>query len=450
MKHLHGKKGYHLQIAGAPALDSDTADRPSRLALLPEKLSFVKPRLKVQQGGRVRLGSPLFEDKRNTDICFLSPGGGLVEEIKFGPRRVIQEIVVKLDEMEEKVSFAQYSETEVEKLDRPQLVQAIIAGGLWPLIRELPCRDYARPDFIPPAIYVGLGSLEPFQPDPMVYLAGQEDLFRYGLKVLGRLADQRVFVATHHGNSAVRNTLKDSVNLTYSGPYPAHDPGVLLYRMKTSSEQNSSWYIDGQDVLSIARLLQGGVYPTTRIVVLAGSGATRPRHVQSRIGVPLSTLADGDFSKAGYRYIEGGIFTGFATPKDSYLGFFETALNLLPEGDCKGEFLGLFAPGYHKPSYSRAFLSKLNRAPLESDCNMHGDQRACIACGYCARVCPVDILPQFTYKAILAEEVEESLEHGLLDCVECGLCSYVCPSKIELVQTFKAAKADYRKEQVTP
>ena len=52
-----------------------------------------------------------------------------------------------------------------------------------------------------------------------------------------------------------------------------------------------------------------------------------------------------------------------------------------------------------------------------------------------------------TYKAILAEEVEESLEHGLLDCVECGLCSYVCPAKIELTETLKHAKAAYAREK---
>ena len=79
---------------------------------------------------------------------------------------------------------------------------------------------------------------------------------------------------------------------------------------------------------------------------------------------------------------------------------------------------------------------------------MNGEERACIACLHCASVCPVDILPQLTYKAILAEEVEEYLEHGLLDCVECGLCTYVCPSKIELTRTFIAAKAAYAKERM--
>jgi Na+-transporting NADH:ubiquinone oxidoreductase subunit A len=79
--------------------------------------------------------------------------------------------------------------------------------------------------------------------------------------------------------------------------------------------------------------------------------------------------------------------------------------------------------------------------------NVNGGRRACIACGYCADVCPVDIWPQMTLKSILAEEVEEYLAQGLLDCVECGLCTYVCPSKIELAATLQAAKHAYRKEQ---
>jgi Na+-transporting NADH:ubiquinone oxidoreductase subunit A len=141
------------------------------------------------------------------------------------------------------------------------------------------------------------------------------------------------------------------------------------------------------------------------------------------------------------------VLTGFAGSERTYLGLFQKAVNLLPEGNHKGELLGLFRPGYQRPSYSRAFTSKLNRKDLVYDCNIHGGDRACIACGYCAQVCAVDILPQFTYKAILAGEVEESLAHGLLDCVECGLCSYVCPSKLDLAETFRKARREYHIEQ---
>ena len=145
------------------------------------------------------------------------------------------------------------------------------------------------------------------------------------------------------------------------------------------------------------------------------------------------------------RFIAGGIFSGYPSDKDSYLGFFETALIILPEGDQK-ELFGFARPGFQKPSYSRAFLSSISRDSFSMDCGMHGEVRACINCGYCSEVCAVDILPQFTLKSVLAGEVEEALAHGLLDCVSCGLCTYVCPSKIDLCAGLQTARDAYYKE----
>jgi Na+-transporting NADH:ubiquinone oxidoreductase subunit A len=88
----------------------------------------------------------------------------------------------------------------------------------------------------------------------------------------------------------------------------------------------------------------------------------------------------------------------------------------------------------------------LRKAPLAMDCGQHGEVRACINCGYCAEVCAVDILPQYTLKSILAGEVEETLAHGLLDCVACGLCTYVCPSKIDICASLQKAREAYYKE----
>ena len=447
METVRVKNGYDLNIVGRPDPAVEDLEKPDRVALLPEHIPFIKPRLKVEVGDRVEIGSALIEDKRNPAIRFLSPGGGRVTDISFGPRRVIREIVIELDEDEKAVSFDRFSEAELETASREKLTAAIISGGLWPLIRALPFRDYACPDQTPSAIYIPLGSLEPFQTDPEVYLAGKETLFEFGLKAVQRLAEGRVFVSAFEGAAVLRERFGHLINLTYSGRFPAHDPGVLLYRMKRSAEQNRAWYIDGQDVLLLAHLLQFGSYPLERIVALGGSCARRRKHFRTRAGAPLGQIAREYGSEGDVRFICGGIFTGFIASSASYLGFSETSLNLLPEGNVKGELLSLFRPGARRPSFSRTFASSLANRPLEYDCNVHGGDRACIACYYCASVCPVDILPQFTYKALLAGEVEEALGHGLLDCVECGLCSYVCPSKIDLTETFRQSKADFYKEQ---
>ena len=444
---VHLKKGYSLRIAGAPSPESTRLTKPTHVGVLPERIPFVKPRLSVKVDEWVQVGSVLFEDKRNPQIQFLSPGGGKVVKISLGPRRVIQEIVIELDEAESFREFQTFSETELEAADRADIVQAIIQGGLWPLIRMLPFRDWPDPKIKPPGIFVTIGNLEPFHPRPETFLTGEEELFRFGVKILNRLVNGQVYVAAAQGDDVVLSEFEDLITHTYQGAYPAHDAGVLLYHTKSAPSENRTWYIDAQDLLLLAELLQTGRYPTRRTVVLAGSMATQRRHYQTRIGVPLRHLMENRAEQGDIRCIVGGILTGYTGSKDSYLGFCETALNLLPAGNEREE-LASFQPGFRKPSYSRTFLSVFNRGDFLMNCNIHGGIRACIACNHCPDVCPVDILPQLTYKSILIEAVEESLAHGLLDCVECGLCSYVCPSKIELVDTLRNAKAAYYYEQV--
>jgi Na+-transporting NADH:ubiquinone oxidoreductase subunit A len=216
--------------------------------------------------------------------------------------------------------------------------------------------------------------------------------------------------------------------------------------VRRSPDLNRSWTVDPQAVLDIARLLSSGRYPVEHVAAVGGPGAAAPTHLRVRRGSPLEQLARAAGAPmTGVRLIRGGVFRGRAATAGDGLGFLDHALTILPEGN-RREFLALFKPGFETPSYSRAFASRLRRAPLGADCNRHGGLRACIACGHCNAVCPVEILPQLAFKAVLARETEEALRHGLLDCVECGLCAFVCPAKIELLTVLQAAKADYRRE----
>jgi len=445
IKTVHVKKGYQPRIEGIVGATLKPLKSPDRVAVCPARVPFIKPRLRVKMGDDVRIGTLLFEDKQEPRFQFLSPGGGRIDDIRFGPRRVIEQVVIALSRNESKVDFPTLTDHTLTTISRSDLANMIMAGGIWPLIRALPFRDIADPDTRPPAIFIGLDDTEPFQTAPEIYLTGNEELFDFGVSVLNRFADT-VYVTAAKANAKVKKCLNGQINLVYTGKYPAGDPGVLLYHVKTTSKENNSWFIAGQDVLMLARLLTTGHYPTERVVAIGGSSADEKRHVQARLGAPIADLLGYPVDPAAMRCVSGGVFRGQVVSPDGFLGLYETALTLLPEGNEK-EFMALFNPGWKKQTYSRVYLSHLNPADLTVNCNRHGDERACIACMHCADVCPVDILPQLTYKAILAGEVEEALAHGLLDCVECGLCTYVCPSKIELTDVLKTAKAAYRKER---
>lgn len=447
MQKLTVKKGYRFRMAGAPSTDLVQLPAPAQVAVLPERIPHIKPRLRVKKGDPVQIGSLLFEDKRNPNFKFLSPGGGTVRDIAFGPRRVIQSIVIdRKTDSEPEVEFSALPEETLSQVDRGKLTERILTGGLWWVFRELPFRDLPAPDVEPPLILVGLGAKEPFQASPGVYLKDHEQLMAYGLKVLDRLAPGKVRVFADKAEKGLSQKADQWLTHTVAGNYPSDDPGTVLYYLKTETSQNRAWYVAGQDLLLLAHLLREGRYPTQRVVAVGGSAAPERRHYLTRLGAPLAGLVDSDRLDGGERFVVGGLFRGYASSKDSFMGLYETALNVVPEGG-EAEFLALFNPGISRHSYSRTFLSKLNPKNLVYNCNIHGDERACIACMHCADVCPVDLLPQLIYKAILVDEVEEYLEHGLLDCVECGLCSYVCPSKIELSQTLVTAKGNYAKER---
>ena len=445
MQRLRIKKGFQAKVVGAPAASRVDLPPPKQVAACPLAITLIKPRLLVKEQDHVRLGAPLFEDKRRPNLKFLSPGGGTVVDIRFGPRRVVEHVAIELAEDENPVKLPQLSTDQIETADRGDVVQHLIDGGLWPLLRALPFRDIADETQTPPALFVFLDDLEPFQPDPEAYLQGRHDDFAFGLKVLGKLCPE-VTVCGHSRHAALAEVIDANRLLLLDGRYPAVDPGVVLYHTRKNSDQNTSWYVYGQDLLLMAELFKNGRYPVTRTFTVGGAGAGTAQHVQTRLGAPVRHLLNGHAQNGGQRYLAGGIFRGRPVAPDSFLGLHEVALTVIPEGADR-EFMALFKPGWAKPTYSRAFVSKINPEAQPYNCNRHGGLRACIACMHCADVCPVDILPNLTYKAILAEEVEEYLQHGLLDCVECGLCSFVCPSKIELTDTLVTAKREYRKER---
>ncbi len=444
MQKIFSPKGIELNIQGLPEASILETEPPEKIGILVDKLPGYKARLKVKQGDRVKLGGVVFEDKQRPWLQFRSPAGGYVESIDYGPRRVIRQIVVRIEQPEQSLEFERIGPQELADMDRGAIVEAIVNGGLWWAIRRLPFRDVPDPEPVPPKIFLGLAAREPFSPLVELIIKDKRDLLLFGLQVLRKLAPE-VVVYAHAADQQVLRTAGDLINLVVEGNYPADDPAAVLYRSKKSAAENRSWYINVQDLLLVAELLSTGRFPTQRLFAVGGTRAPRKSHFRARLGIGLQHLLGGQSVQPGTRLIGGGILRGYELEPDGFMGFFETGLAAMPEGK-EAEFLALFRPGLGKPTNSRVFLSCLRKKPFEFDCSCGGPERACISCMFCADVCPVDILPEMLYKAILADEVEEYLSHGLLDCVQCGLCSYVCPSKIELTATFERAKIDYAKQ----
>lgn len=439
------KKGFQLRLAGAPRDTLTTCAAGAYIGLSLQALTYVKPSLQVRLGQKVKIGATLFVDKNNPELRFVAPAAGEITEISYGPRRALEQIVIRRDEDEAAESFPAYDAGALPGLSRAETVQAVAAGGLWYCLRELPFRKAASMTKEPSRIFVTLDSLDPYQPDPLVYLDGQDELFRYGLNILRKLCPAPPTLIMSAGNTELSQRFAGEDIMGFAGVYPAHDPGVLLYHTKKSADENYAWYIDGQDLLQIARLLRDGVYPSERIYAVGGV-PVHGRHVKARIGANVAEIT-GFPGREHWRVLAGSVFNGGFTAPEAFAGPLDKAFFIINDGERQGKFVAWMLFGIKTTTSFRAFLSAwLPKRKRALNCNMHGGLRSCISCNQCARLCPVGILPNLMWKALLAGETEEALAHGLLDCAECGLCTYGCPSKIELNEAFIKAKADFYKE----
>ncbi|MEQ8423877.1 MAG: NADH:ubiquinone reductase (Na(+)-transporting) subunit A, partial [Cyclobacteriaceae bacterium] len=116
-------------------------------------------------------------------------------------------------------------------------------------------------------------------------------------------------------------------------------------------------------------------------------------------------------------------------------------LTVIPEGDYH-EFLGWITPTAKKISFHRAFGLLSFLAPnreYKVDSNTHGEPRAFVQTGVFERVTPMDILPTYLLKSILAEDVDEMEELGIYEVIEedLALCEFVDVSKHNVQQILR-------------
>ena len=97
------------------------------------------------------------------------------------------------------------------------------------------------------------------------------------------------------------------------------------------------------------------------------------------------------------------------------------------------------------------FVQKDLEAPIMKGSNgiiaidtTYSQEVACIKCGRCVDVCPMELKPLYFAKFADAENWEGMKDMSVMDCVECRCCEFICSSKIPLVNKIKAGKAAVR------
>ncbi|WP_261844307.1 electron transport complex subunit RsxC [Aliamphritea ceti] len=185
-----------------------------------------------------------------------------------------------------------------------------------------------------------------------------------------------------------------------SGRIPA-DVGIVCQNVGTTTAVYDA-VIHGKPLVS-------------RVITITGEAVARPQNIEAHIGTPFADLLE-------------------------FCGLNEQHLARLIVG---GPMMGLTI---ENPQIPMIKTSNCLIAGSRNEFPAQPPAQACIRCGMCEQVCPVELLPQQLHWFAKGREFEKAKHHNLFDCIECGACSYVCPSNIPLVQYYRFAKGEIRKE----
>ncbi|WP_369434193.1 electron transport complex subunit RsxC [Psychromonas sp. MME1] len=166
-------------------------------------------------------------------------------------------------------------------------------------------------------------------------------------------------------------------------------------------------------VFAIKEAIIDGKPLISRIVTLTGDAFSQKGNLSVRIGTPIQYLLDRNKfdEKQAEQLIIGGPMMGFSI------------------------------------SHSNIPVSKICNCILAAttkELPAPPPERACIRCGECAQVCPVQLLPQQLFWYAKSKDHGNLAEYNLSACIECGACAFVCPSNIPLVEYYRVAKAEIK------
>ncbi len=427
------RKGLDLPLAGAPEPVIEPGAAVRSVAMLGEDYPGMRPTMRVQEGDRVRLGQPLFSDKKSEGVLYTAPAAGTVTGIHRGAKRALLSVVIDVDGDEEE-TFERFDAGALATLERDAVVRNLLTSGLWTALRTRPYSKVPPPDAEPHSIFVTAMDSNPVSGDPTLVIGEHPHQFSAGLEVLARLTAGKVFVC-HRAGREVPGGNDPRITLeAFDGPHPVGLPGTHIHFLDPVGPHKSVWYIGYQDVIAVGYLFLEGRVWTERVVALGGPGVVRPRLLRTRLGANLTDLTAGELQPGDQRVISGSVLAGYRAERPvDFLGRYHVQVSVLPE-DRERRLLGYLSIGPDRHSVFPIYLSKwLGRRPLKFTTTTNGSPRSMVPIGTYERVMPLDILPTQLLRSILVKDIETAINLGCLELDEddISLCTYVCPAKYE-------------------
>ena len=438
------KKGYDLKLDGNPEKKIIEISAPEIVSINPQVFKYIKPKVVVKVDDSVKVGSLLFFDKNNPDINHVSPCSGKIKSIDYGERRKVLSINIENDKEYNQVELSNldklFSLSSIKNLKEGSTKKIINEAGMWPLIRQRPFSKVADIDSSPKSIFISMKPTEPLAADQVFVLEHNSIGFLEGIDALSNLTKGDINIVLDEKQDPSMLDSLDKVNIHYfSGPHPSGNVGIHMHYIDPiSSKEDSIWYLSVQDVCKIGRLFVDGLISTTKIITMGGPGCINPSYLEVFDGTPVSHINNEIELNIDESciIISGIVLSGNYINLDNSINFYHETLTLLKNKN-ERHFLGWLLPGFNKFTLTNTFLSKLFQTNNKIDHNMkNGSNRAIVPIGMWEKVLPMDILPNFLIRSILAADIEDMEKLGIYECSEedFALCSLICQSKVEVSQ----------------
>jgi len=460
MVHIEITKGLDIPIKGAPIgtpkplipVGETSFFTPPQLALDLSGFSDLKLRLLVKPGDSVNIGDPLAEDKASPGRFFVSPAGGIINDILRGPKRVPMRIVI--DVAKDHEGYRQFPLLNPSKASREEIIDLFKSAGIFTCIRQRPFNVLADPSKIPRSIFVKAIESAPFVPSAEMQAEGFEKEFQLGLDTLAALTSGAVHLVYRKDTPfKAFLTAKNVKTHTAEGPHPIANSSLHIEQIdRIHSVDDILWTLTARDVVAIGYLLTTGRCFHQRVISIAGP-ALLPEttgYFKVRDGFPIYPMIAGRLPKGPVRLISGDPLMGSKVTAQDFLGFSHTTVCAVPE-NTEREFMHFFRLGTEKYSFSRAYLSghfDNQDRQYNFTTSLHGEPRPFIDSTLYDEVMPLDVPTMLLVKAVMAEDYDLAVNLGLLevDSEDFALPTFVCPSKMEMTDIIKNGLQAYAKE----
>lgn len=438
-------KGLDIRIAGGvPADHSAPVEiKSSTVAIIPDDFTGVIPKMEIREGETVCAGQPLYHSKTDESVKIVSPVNGIVKAVKRGERRKIEQIIIEVAAGEPK-----QFDTKSALKKASDARRLLHESGLWAMMRQRPFDIVPASDASFRDIFVTGFDSAPLAWYLTEFSSEKIKAMEAAVKLLSLLTDGKVYVSRRPDMKLPDLTGAEMVDV--DGPHPASNVGTVIAAIQPVNKGEIVGCLDLPTLVRIGQLVLNGTVDCSTIVAVTGSEVKNPRLVKTVIGCEIAPLLKDELIEDDRhkRVISGNVLTGTAVADTGYLRAPYRQITVIPEGDDVAEFMGWASISPKKQSVSTSFPGHFLKRLFRPDARLLGGRRAMIMSGEYDAVFPMDILPEYLIKAIIAKDIDRMEQLGIYEVApeDFALAEYVDTSKLELQKLVREGLDYLRKE----